>query len=115
MSDEIETLLESSVTFDSKITVIRGLILILVSYFRDGLQYRELRNVLKISDGKLASNLDYLFEMNYITKEEIEINHKKLIVFFLTEQGKQEVKKLSSYMELAIKVIKEGGVNNVGL
>jgi DNA-binding MarR family transcriptional regulator len=115
VSDQIETLLESSATFDSKITVIRGLILILVSYFRDGLQYRELRNVLKISDGKLASNLEYLSEMNYIKKEEIEINHKKLIVYFLTEQGRQEVKKISSYMELAIKVIKEGGMNHAGL
>lgn len=115
MSDEIETLLESSVTFNNKITFVRSLILVLLAFFRDGLQYRELKNALKISDGKLVSNLNYLYEMGYIRKEEIEINHKKLDVYFLTDQGKKEVEKISSYMELAIKVIKDGGLNHVEL
>lgn len=109
MSDEIETLLESSLTFDDKtITVVRSLILFLLAFFIDGVQYRELKNSLKISDGKLASNLKYLCEMEYIKKEEIEVNNKKLDVYFITDRGKKETKKISNWMELLIKVIKDG-------
>ncbi len=113
MSDEIETLLESSLAFDDKtITVVRSLILFILAFFRDGVQFREFQTSLKISDGKLISNLKFLTEMGYIKKEEVEIDGKKLDVYFITTQGRKEIEKISSWMENLVKIIKDGGLNH---
>ncbi|MBM3292555.1 hypothetical protein FJY84_07740 [Candidatus Bathyarchaeota archaeon] len=109
MEENIQSLIENSVTFNNKtITVNRSLILFLLSYFKDGLQYRELKNSLNISDGKLASNLNYLHDFGYLKKEEVEIDNKKLDVYFLTELGRREVEKIFEWMELAIRLVKNG-------
>jgi DNA-binding MarR family transcriptional regulator len=75
--DEIQTLLDLSDKLNSKtITLTRSLILGLLAYFADGIQYRELKNALKISDGKLIANLNELKTMGYISKSEVQMDKK---------------------------------------
>jgi len=73
----------------------------------DGIQYRELMVALKISDGKLISNLNKLLEFQYIEKSEEKINRKKITVYTLTENGRKELKRIVEWMELIKKVAKE--------
>jgi len=112
MNDNICLLLEQSEKANgSIISLTRCLILTLLAYFIDGIQYRELKTALKISDGKLISNLNKLREFQYIEKFEEEINHKKIDVYTLTENGKKELMRIIEWMELIKKVAKEGDKN----
>jgi len=74
-------------------------------YYRDGLQFRELKTVFQISDGKLVHNLDKLVEFQYIKKDHINFDNKKLTIYTLTSDGKKEVEKMSEWMEAVIKII----------
>jgi len=73
----------------------------------DGIQYRELKAALKISDGKLISNLNKLRELQYVEKFEEVINHKKIDIYILTEDGKKELERIVDWMRLIKKVAKE--------
>lgn len=88
--------------------MIRCLILSLLNYFIDGLQYRELKAALKISDGKLISNLNQLEKFSYIKKSTIKFDNRKLTVYSITNSGKKEMKKITEWMELMIQVIQSG-------
>lgn len=88
-------------------TLTRCILLALNSYFIDGLQFRELKTALKISDGNLASNLNYLIKMGYINKNDTEFDNKKLKFYTITDKGKEELKKILNWMEL-IKKLLEG-------
>lgn len=105
MEDYIQELLKASEKLDSKtVLLVRCLILALLSYFLDGLQYRELRAALNISDGKLISNLNHLKAMGYIKESKAEIDKKKLKIYLLTENGKRELAKILKWMESIQKV-----------
>lgn len=88
--------------------MIRCLILSLLNYFIDGLQYRELKAALKISDGKLISNLNQLEKFSYIKKSTIKFDNRKLTVYSITNSGKKEMKKITEWMELMIQVVQSG-------
>jgi len=88
-------------------TLTRCILLALNSYFIDGLQFRELKTALKISDGNLASNLNYLIKMGYINKNEMEFDNKKLHYYTITDNGKEELKKILKWVELIKKLLEE--------
>ncbi|HEC37600.1 hypothetical protein LCGC14_0471570 [marine sediment metagenome] len=90
-------------------TITRFMLLTLLSYFIDGLQFRELKASLKVSDGNISSNLLYLAKMGYINKNAIEFDNKKLHYYTITENGKVELKKILNWMALIKKLL---GVTN---
>ena len=109
MDDDINLLLGASEILNSKvISLTRCLILVLLSYFVDGIQFRELKAALKMSDGKLISNLNDLKTMGYIGKSEVEVDRRKVDVYTLTEKGRLELSKVVSWMDLVQRVASEG-------
>jgi DNA-binding PadR family transcriptional regulator len=109
MNDEIQNLLDISEKLNTKtISLIRCLILGLLSYFADGIQYRELKSALKMSDGKLIANLNELKNMDYIRKSEVEVDQKKIDVYFLNEKGRNELSKIIEWMKKIEKIASEG-------
>lgn len=110
INDDVCLLLEKSERVNgSTLSLTRCLILTLLAYFMDGIQYRELKAALKISDGKLISNLNKLRELQFIEKFEEEIDHKKIDVYTLTENGRKELKRIIEWMKFIKKVAKEDG------
>jgi len=108
MSDNIQMLLEASNSINrNTVSFTRCLILALLAYFVDGLQYRELKSALDISDGKLASNLKPLKRLGYIRKEEVKLDRKRLDVYYLTQQGKRELDKITKWTEIVQNVVGE--------
>jgi len=108
MNNDIRTLIEKSRTINSRtISVTRCLILTLLSYFADGLQYRELKNALDISDGKLASNLNRLITMNYVEKSSVKLENKTLQIYNLTMKGKKELTEIVEWTNLIKKIVGE--------
>ena len=109
MNDEIQLLLETSQRINSKtISLTRCLLLTLLGYFADGLQYREMKAALKMSDGKLISNLNRLEAMGYIKKSIAELERRKLAIYSLTPKGGKEVKKITEWMSLVQKIAQVG-------
>lgn len=88
--------------------MIRCLILSLLTYFADGLQYRELKVTLNVSDGKLISNLNQLEKFSYIKKSTIKFDNRKLTVYSITNTGAREMKKMSEWMATMIQVVQSG-------
>ncbi len=88
-------------------TLNRSLILGLCSYFIDGLQFRELKTGLNISDGKLNANLKALTKINYLQEAETIIDKKKVKYFSITNKGKNELGKIIDWIELIKKLIEE--------
>ena len=108
MNDDIYLLLEASEKLNNRIVSLpRALILILLSYFVDGVQFRELKTALKMSDGKLISNLNDLKAMGYVTKSEVDVDKRKLDVYSLTKKGRLELNKVLDWMKAAQKVASE--------
>jgi DNA-binding MarR family transcriptional regulator len=109
MNDDIYLLLAASEKLNSRIvTLARCLILALLAYFVDGIQFRELKAALKMSDGKLIANLNWLRAMGYIVKSEAEVDKRKVDVYSLTAKGKTELDKIVEWMKLVQNVSSEG-------
>ena len=109
MSDDIYLLLEAYERLNSRIvSLTRCVILSLLAYFVDGIQFRELKEALKMSDGKLISNLNELRTMGYIVKSEAEVDRRKVDVYSLTEKGRIELSKVVEWMKLVQKVASGG-------
>jgi DNA-binding MarR family transcriptional regulator len=109
VKDDISRLLEASETLNTQtLSLTRCVILALLAYFVDGVQFRELKASLKISDGKLISNLNLLKRLGYIEKAEVEIDRKKVDVYSLNLKGRKELDKITEWMKLVEKVAKEG-------
>ena len=109
MNDDIYLLLGASEKLNSRIvSLTRCLILSLLAYFVDGIQFRELKGALKMSDGKLISNLNGLRAMGYIVKSEAEVDRRKVDVYSLTAKGRIELSKVVEWMKLIEKVASEG-------
>jgi DNA-binding MarR family transcriptional regulator len=107
--DEIQKLLDLSEKLSSKtVTLTRCLILGLLSYFADGIQYRELKTALKMSDGKLIANLNELKTMGYIGKSEVQVDQRAIDVYALTEKGRAELTKIIKWMKTIEKIANEG-------
>jgi len=113
LTDNIQTFLEASNRINSKtISLTRFQILALLAYFKGGIQYRELKASLGISDGKLISNLKLLRLMGYVKCFTVEIDHKKLDVYALTKEGKKELDKMTSWVELIRTMTQHSGEEN---
>lgn len=113
MSDNILTFLEASNTLNKKtLSLTRLQILTLLAYFSDGIQYRELKTGLNISDGKLISNLKLLKSMKYIDCFSVKIANKTLDVYRLTKEGREELEKTTSWMKLAERLVETDGVES---
>ena len=109
MNDDVSRLLETSETLNSQVlSLTRCVILALLAYFVDGIQFRELKASLKISDGKLISNLNLLKKLGYVEKTEVEVDRKKIDVYSLNPKGRKELNKITDWMKLIEKVAKEG-------
>lgn len=107
--DEIQKLLNLSDKLNSKtVTLTRSLILGLLAYFTDGIQYRELKNALKMSDGKLIANLNELKTMGYISKSEVQVDQRTIDVYALTEKGRAELTKIIEWMKTIEKIANQG-------
>ena len=107
----IKELVENSKKINSKaISLTRCILLSLMNYNRDGLQFRELKTLLDISDGKLKSNLDFLEEVGYIQKIPIELDQKKMHIYLITEAGENELKIIINWIKILARLEeKEGG------
>ncbi|MCK4380621.1 MAG: transcriptional regulator [Candidatus Lokiarchaeota archaeon] len=77
----------------------RCTLLALMAYNKDGLQYRELKKILDISDGKLKSNLDYLQDVEYIRKIPIRLDKKEMHIYMIEDSGISELKKIIQWTE----------------
>ncbi len=77
----------------------RCTLLALMAYNKDGLQYRELKKILEISDGKLKSNLDYLQDVGYIRKIPIKLDRKDMHIYMIEDSGINELKKIIQWVE----------------
>ncbi|MFX0100911.1 MAG: transcriptional regulator [Candidatus Hodarchaeota archaeon] len=105
---KIEEILELFKTVNSKVfTLTRCALLALLSLFKGGLQYRELRAALDISDGKLISNLNALKEMGYVKKNEFPLDQKKVDIYEIEEKGKEELGKIISWVKMLEKLKEE--------
>jgi len=80
----------------------------LLSYFVDGIQYRELKSTLRLSDGKLIANLNVLRTLGYIGKSKVDVDERKVDVYTLTAKGKSELNKITEWMKLVQTVASEG-------
>ena len=109
LNDAVHLLLEKSKKInESTVTLTRTLIMALLEYFIDGIQFRELSTALNISDGKLISNLNKLIDFEYVGKFEEQIENKKINIYYLTKSGKAELKRIIEWMDLIKEVIAEG-------
>jgi DNA-binding MarR family transcriptional regulator len=106
MRDSIENLFHASEKMNGDtMSLVRCLILTMLFHYRDGLQFRELKTVFQVSDGKLVHNLEKLIEFQYVKKDQIEYDNKKLTLYTLTSEGRKEVEKLGEWMESVLKII----------
>lgn len=101
VSDKIiENVIENSKKINSRaFNLTRCILLTLISFYKDGLQFRELKAFLDISDGKLQSNLDFLLEMGYIKKIKVDLDQKSIHIFMINDLGKNELKKIIEWNE----------------
>lgn len=88
-------------------TLNRSLLLALCYYFIDGIQFRELKTALNISDGNLSSNLRALIKVDYLKEEEAIMDKKKIKYYSITENGKKELEKILDWIELIKKLLEE--------
>jgi len=80
-------------------TPTRLLILHMLNFHRDGLQFRELVESIKISDGKMYSDLEILKGLDLVESEKIEIDNKKIEIYSITTNGGEELEKIRSWLK----------------
>ncbi len=99
----IKDLVENSKKINSKaISLTRCILLSLMNFNRDGLQFRELKAVLDISDGKLKSNLDFLEGVGYIKKVQIQLDQKKMHIYLITNSGESELNNILDWVKILV-------------
>lgn len=109
-----KNLIKNSKNINSKaFNLTRCILLTLISFYKDGLQFRELKVFLEISDGKLQSNLDFLLEMGYIKKIKVNLDQKIIHIFMIDESGKKELKKIIEWIDFLKKLVYKN--NDYGL
>ena len=97
----VKDLIENSKKINSRaFTLTRCILLACIDYNKDGLQFRELTSLLNITDGKLKSNLDFLEDVGYINKVQIQLDQRKLHIYLITELGENELKKIIYWIRI---------------
>ena len=104
----LENIIEESEKINSNVfSLTRSILLALITYFIDGLQFMELKTALNISDGKLASNLRFLIRNGYLLEEQTTLDNKRIKYYSITSEGKREFEKILNWMELIKELLEE--------
>lgn len=100
MQQDFLKLIDESQALNSKLfSLIRFELMANLAIFGDdGITYRELKAVLKLSDGVLYSNLQTLANMGYISSSTIKYENKDLQLFKVTPEGLNEWKNVKSWL-----------------
>ncbi len=105
MEKILREILDEYYHINSKIfTPTRILILNLLKFHRDGLQFREMKESIRISDGNLYSNLEILKKLNLIQLEKVQIDNKMLDCYSISKEGTQELSKIDKW-QLKLKTL----------
>ena len=97
----IRDIVESSKRIAPKtFNLTRCTLLALMVYNKDGLQFRELKKILDISDGKLKSNLDYLLDVGYIRAIPIRLDKRDMHIYIIKDSGTKELIKIIRWVEI---------------
>ncbi|MHA1674466.1 MAG: transcriptional regulator [Promethearchaeota archaeon] len=100
MDKILKQILDEYYLINSKIfTPTRILILNLLHFHRDGLQFREMNESIKISDGNLYSNLEMLKNLTVIQSEKVQIDNKMLEIYTISEKGIQELAQIDLWLQ----------------
>ena len=99
MEKKLKALLEEYPSINSKIfTPTRLLILNLLKFHKDGLQFREFQESIQISDGNLYSNLEILKSLSLIESEKIDIDNKSIELYTISAEGLTKLNKTNKWM-----------------
>ena len=99
--NSIELLIEKSKRIDFKtFNLTRCTILMLLSRFKDGLQFRELKSFLSITDGNLQSNLTFLREIGFIKRITTRIDQRSIQIYMIEDLGNFELIKIINWINL---------------
>ena len=93
---------------DAKIfTSTRLLLLYLFQFYQSGLQFRELQEALKISDGKLFSNISILKELGMIEIEKIEVDNRLIDFINITQIGRDKLHEMKNWIKNLEELVKK--------
>lgn len=72
---------------------------ILNYYWPDGVQFRELKAALRMTDGKLLTNIYALGKMGYVKSEKGTVGTKSLTNYRITTEGRLDLAKVRSWLQ----------------
>lgn len=100
MAREPLELLNAAKALNSKVFSLPRLeLLAILSYYRpDGVEFRELKTSMGMSDGKLLSNVYALMDMGYVISEDVKVENKSLTSYKVTDEGEESWKKVHSWL-----------------
>ena len=98
--DQIRNIIQTRKKISAKtFTSTRLVILTILNHYNKfGIQYRELKKALGLSDGNLYSNLSSLIEMGFIKETEINLDNRKLKIYNITRKGKKNLSKIMDWV-----------------
>ncbi len=85
--------------FDSRIRL--GVMSVLI--VNDSISFNELKQLLELTDGNLASHLNTLEQADYLTVQKVFIGKKTNTTYRITQLGRQEFKAHLDALEKMIK------------
>lgn len=100
-------LLEEARALNSKLFTLPRLELLSVLdyYAPDSVEFRELKAALKMTDGKLLTNIYSLQKMGYVKSEKGNVENKTLTGYQITTEGRLDLAKVRAWLR---KWAKEG-------
>lgn len=100
MDTDTLALLEQARALNSKLFTLPRLQLlsILDYYASDGIEFRELKAALKMTDGKLLTNIYALQKMGYIKSAKVNVENKSLTVYRITGDGRLDFAKVRAWL-----------------
>ena len=100
MEEKLKTIIEEYNSINPKlVTPTRLLILTLLKFHKDGLQFREFKESIHISDGNLYSNLEILKSISLISSEKVDIDNKTIELNSISLEGLSELDKTNEWMK----------------
>jgi len=68
-------------------------------YNKDGIMYKELKNALGLSDSQIGPQLLWLRKKGYVKTETQKLDNKELVVYYITEKGKNAYKSIIEWIK----------------
>lgn len=68
-------------------------------YGEDGVSYQDIKDAVKLEDGSLGPNLIWLKEHGYVEPREENVEDKKIVVYYITESGKQARNSVKQWLD----------------